>query len=181
MRKLLYSFIYKCILGWKYVVSVPFFDKCVICAAPHTTNYDLFVGKLFYGVIGKRASFLIKKEWFFFPFDVVMKLIGGIPVDRRHKTSLTQQMVEVFNKRRHFNLAITPEGTRQANADWKKGFYYIALEAKVPIVLIGIDYPSKTINATKYLMPNGDVDTQMNEIKHYFLQFKGRHPENFAI
>jgi 1-acyl-sn-glycerol-3-phosphate acyltransferase len=123
MRKLLYSFIYKCILGWKYVVSVPFFDKCVICAAPHTTNYyDLFVGKLFYGVIGKRASFLIKKEWFFFPFDVVMKLIGGIPVDRRHKTSLTQQMVEVFNKRRHFNLAITPEGTRQANADWKKGF-----------------------------------------------------------
>jgi 1-acyl-sn-glycerol-3-phosphate acyltransferase len=181
MRKELYNFIYKHVLGWKYKISVPKFDKCVICAAPHTTNYDLFIGKLFYGTIGKKANFLIKKEWFFFPMNYIFHLIGGIPVDRRHKTSLTEQMVRLFSKRKEFTLAITPEATRAANPNWKKGFYYIALEAKVPIVLIGIDYSTKTIAATKYLWANGDIESQMQEIKHYFTKFRGKHPERFAI
>jgi 1-acyl-sn-glycerol-3-phosphate acyltransferase len=181
MRKVLYGFIYTRILGWKYKVTVPSFDKCVICAAPHTTNYDLFIGKLFYGIIGRRAHFLMKKEWFFFPLGILFRLVGGIPVDRKHKTSLTEQMAETFERKKHFDLAITPEGTRSANPNWKKGFYYIALKAKVPIVLIGIDYETKMIIAAKYLWPNGDVDAQMDEIKHYFTQFKGKHPERFAI
>lgn len=181
MRKELYKFIYTHLLGWKYKINIPHFDKCVICAAPHTANSDLFMGKLFYGITGKRASFLMKKEWFFFPLGLIFRLIGGIPVDRSHKTSLTQQMVKVFSRRKRFNLAITPEATRSANPDWKKGFYYIAMSAKVPIVLIGIDYRTKTINATKYLWANGDVDGQLNEIKHYFIQFRGKHPERFAI
>jgi len=181
MRQRLYSFIYSFILGWKYRLSVPKFDKCVVCAAPHTTNSDLFIGKLFYGAIGKRASFLMKKEWFFFPIGFLMRLIGGIPVDRSHKTSLTEEMSQIFSRKKHFNLAITPEATRSANPNWKRGFYYIALKAKVPIVLVGIDYKTKTITASKYLWANGDVETQMNEIKRYFTQFKGKHPERFAI
>jgi 1-acyl-sn-glycerol-3-phosphate acyltransferase len=90
-------------------------------------------------------------------------------------------MAEVFNKRKKFTLAITPEGTRAANANWKKGFYYIALEAKVPILLAGIDYSTKTISVDKYITPNGDIESQMNEIKQYYTQFKGKYPERFAI
>ena len=51
MKKRLYSFIYYRLLGWKTNVTVPNYDKCVICAAPHTSNWDLFIGKLFYGAI----------------------------------------------------------------------------------------------------------------------------------
>ena len=78
-------------------------------------------------------------------------------------------------------MAITPEGTRKANPNWKKGFYYIALKAQVPIVLIGIDYSKKMISATKAIMPSGDIDKDMREIKLYFKDFQGKHPENFAL
>lgn len=91
MKKGLYSFIYYRLLGWKTNVTVPNYDKCVICAAPHTSNWDLFIGKLFYGAIGRKTSFMMKKEWFFFPLGLIFKAVGGIPVDRSRKSSLVDQ------------------------------------------------------------------------------------------
>ena len=181
MKKAIYSFIYYRLLGWKTNVTVPNYDKCVICAAPHTTNFDLFIGKLFYGALGRKTSFMMKKEWFFFPLGLIFKAVGGIPVDRGRKTSLVDQMVHHFNECKKFHLAITPEGTRKANPNWKKGFYYISLKAQVPIVSIGIDYEKKTISATKAIMPSGDINKDMREIKLYYKDFKGKHPENFAL
>lgn len=181
MKQQLCRFIYHRLLGWKTVITVPFYEKCVICAAPHTSNWDLLIGKLFYGSLGRRASFLIKKEWFFFPLNLVFKAMGGIPVNRGKKNSLVDQMARRFASCSRFNLAITPEGTRKANPEWKKGFYYIALQAQVPIMLFGIDYPSKTITCTKALVPTGDIEKDMREIKRYFMQFTGRHPEYFSV
>ena len=89
--------------------------------------------------------------------------------------------VHHFNECKKFHLAITPEGTRKANPNWKKGFYYISLKAQVPIVLIGIDYEKKTISATKAIMPSGDINKDMREIKLYYKDFKGKHPENSAL
>lgn len=101
-------------------VTVPKYDKCVVCAAPHTTNLDLFIGKLFYGAMGGKTSFMMKKEWFFFPLGLLFRAVGGIPVDRSRKTSLVEQMVHHFNTSKKFHLAITPEGTRKRNPNWKK-------------------------------------------------------------
>ena len=78
-------------------------------------------------------------------------------------------------------MAITPEGTRKANPNWKKGFYFIALKAQVPIVMIGIDYTTKTISATKAIMPSGDIEKDMREVKLYYKDFKGKNPKNFAL
>ena len=181
MKQQLCRFIYHRLLGWKTVVTVPFHEKCVICAAPHTSNWDLLIGKLFYGSLGRNASFMMKKEWFFFPLNLVLKAMGGIPVNRGKKNSLVDQMARRFASCSRFNLAITPEGTRKANPEWKKGFYYIALQAQVPIMLFGIDYPSKTITCTKAIMPSGGIEKDMREIKRYFMQFTGRHPEYFSV
>ena len=101
----------------------------MICAAPHTTNLDLFIGKLFYGALGRKTSFMMKKEWFFFPLGLFFKAVGGIPVDRSRKTSLVDQMVHHFAECKKFHLAITPEGTRKANPNWKKGFLLYRLES----------------------------------------------------
>lgn len=90
-------------------------------------------------------------------------------------------MAHKFAESKKFHLAITPEGTRKRNLNWKKGFYYIALKAQVPIVLVGIDYTTKTISSTKAIMPTGDIEKDMREIKLYFKDFKGKHPENFSI
>lgn len=181
MKQAVCRFIYFRLLGWKAEVSVPDFDKCIICAAPHTTNWDLFIGKLFISAIGRESGFMMKKEWFFFPLGIFFRWMGGIPVNRSKRTSLVDQAAQRIRESRKFHLAITPEGTRSANPNWKKGFYFIALKAEVPIVLIGIDYEKKCITAGKYLMPSGDVEKDMREIKLYFKQFKGKHPEKFDL
>ena len=180
MKRAISSFILR-LFGWTVEVDVPDYPKCVICVAPHTSNWDFFIGKLAYLSIGRYAGFMMKKEWFFFPLGIIFKAVGGIPVDRSRKTSLVDQMVHHFAECKKFHLAITPEGTRKANPNWKKGFYYISLKAQVPIVLIGIDYEKKTISATKAIMPSGDINKDMREIKLYYKDFKGKHPENFAL
>ena len=114
MKQEFCRFIYHRLLGWKTNVTVPFHDKCVLCAAPHTSNWDLLIGKLFYGSLGRDAHFMMKKEWFFFPLNLVFKAMGGIPVNRSKKNSLVDQMAGRFASTRQFNLAITPEGTRKA-------------------------------------------------------------------
>ncbi len=181
MKQSLCRFIYHDLLRWKAKVSVPDFKKCIICAAPHTTNWDLFMGKLFINAIGRKSGFLMKKEWFFFPFGAIFRRMGGIPVHRDKHTSMVDHLIRQVKKSDTFHLAITPEGTRSANPDWKKGFYYIALGAQIPIVLIGIDYEKRCIVADKYLMPSGDVDKDMRDIKLYFRNFKGKYPEKFDI
>ena len=59
--------------------------------------------------------------------------------------------------------------------------YFIASGANIPIVLIGIDYHKKCIYANKAVMPTGDIDKDMREIKLYFKDFKGKYPEKFDI
>lgn len=174
-------FIYYKVLGWKSEVTVSDFDKCINCAAPHTSNWDLLYGKLFINAIGRESGFLMKKEWFFFPLGYLFRWMGGIPVERNKRTSMVEAMVQRIKKMDKFHVAITPEGTRSPNPNWKKGFYYMALGAGIPIVLVGIDYEKKCITAGKYIIPTGDIDKDMREIKLYFKNFKGKHPEKFDI
>ncbi len=180
MMQAFFHFIYFKLMGWREEVTEPFHDKCVICVAPHTSNWDLFVGKVYWCAKGRKACFMMKKEWFFFPLGLIFRAMGGIPVDRSKKTSLVDQMAERFRQSEKFNLTITPEGTRKPNPDWKKGFYYIALKAGVPIQLIAFDYERKLISYTRCFTPTGDFDHDIVEIKSYFKDFKGKHPENFA-
>lgn len=181
MKKALFGFIYHKVLGWKSVVNVPDFDKCIICAAPHTSNWDLFIGKLFYGAIGRDAGFMMKKDWFFWPLGPIFRWMGGIPVYRDKKTSLVDNVIQLANKSEKFHLAITPEATRKANPNWKRGFYFIAKGAGIPIVLAGIDFSKKTITLGKAFTPTDDIEKDMREIKLFFKDFKGKHPDNFSI
>lgn len=180
MSRRLCSFLLFKVMGWKVEVTVPMDEKYIIALAPHTSNYDFFLGVLYSRAKGFRCDFLMKKEWFFWPLGVLMRYLGGIPVDRSKKMSMTDQLAAVAKERDIFHLCVTPEGTRSRTTEWKKGFYYIALKAGLPILLYGVDYPSKTIRCTEAVIPNGDVDGQMAFIKSYFKDFTGRHPEKFA-
>lgn len=182
LKTLFCKFVYHKILHWKAEVSVPDFKKCIICAAPHTSNLDLIMGKLFIGAVGRKSGFMMKKEWFFWPLGSIFRAMGGIAVNRSKRNgSLISETVNKANESEIFQVAITPEGTRKANPRWKKGFYNIALEAKLPIVLLGIDYKRKLVSATRYLIPSGDYEADIAEIKAFFCQFTARHPAQFAI
>ncbi|WP_165020754.1 MULTISPECIES: 1-acyl-sn-glycerol-3-phosphate acyltransferase [unclassified Dysgonomonas] len=178
--KAICKFILKSI-GWKIVGLTDIPDKCVICVAPHTSNWDLPLGLVIYTSMGKHASFLIKKDWFFFPMNLIFKAIGGVPVDRSKNTSLIEQMTDLYNSNEKFQLAVTPEGTRKHNKEWKKGFYYIALAAKVPIVVAAFDYKKKEADFKKIIIPTGDVEADILEIKAFYKGVTPRHPEKFAL
>lgn len=167
------------LFGWKIGPVGESFDKCVICVAPHTSNWDFVLGELFYGAIGRKAKFLIKKEWYVFPLNLLFHAVGGIPIDRSKRTSTTEQMVDEFQKRDAFQLAITPEGTRKKTEDWKKGFYYIALEANVPILPAYIDYELKEIGFMDAFYPTGDAEGDIKLIQSLYKNKIGRHPEKF--
>ena len=166
-------------MGWTTNVTESHPDKYIICLAPHTSNWDFIIGQLYNGAEGLGSNFMMKKEWFFWPIGPLFKRLGGIPVWRDKKTSLTDNLAETAKNVKTFRLCITPEGTRSPNPEWKKGFYFIALKAEIPILLYGVDYEKRLIECTKTIIPNGDVDTQMHEIKQYFSKFKGKKPENF--
>ena len=160
--------------GWTTHITVPYRDKCIICVAPHTSNWDFIIGELVYGAAGRRAGFLMKKEWFFWPLGPMFRKLGGIPVARSKKMSLTDQLVQTAREADYFNLAVTPEGTRSLNTKWRRGFYYIALGAGIPIQLYAIDGKSKRVECTKEIVPTGDVDADMRDIMDYYRAYEGR-------
>ena len=168
-------------MGWTADVTEDHPDKFIICLAPHTSNWDFILGLLYSRSIGMKINFLMKKEWFFWPLGPIFKSLGGIPVYRQKKTSMTDAMAETAKKADQFRLCITPEGTRSKTAEWKKGFYFIALKAGLPILLYGVDYEKKLISCKKTVIPMGDLETDMRDIKLYFKDFKGKKPENFTI
>lgn len=179
MKKKISQFILK-IMGWKIGNVISEIPKCVIAVAPHTSNQDFIMGKLAYTALGRTANFLIKKSWFVFPFNLFFNSIGGIPVDRDRRTSITEKMAVEFEKRDKFQLALTPEGTRKRVKKWKKGFYFIALKAEVPIVLVALDYGTKTVSFLDTFYPTGDFDSDIKIIRSKYNHIEAKNPKNFV-
>ncbi|MCI6338315.1 MAG: 1-acyl-sn-glycerol-3-phosphate acyltransferase [Prevotella sp.] len=168
-------------MRWKTDITEAHPEKYIICIAPHTSNWDFIIGQLYAGAESVSCNFLMKKEWFFWPMGIMMRKLGGIPVWRSKHTSMTDNLAQTARDMKTFHLAVTPEGTRSANPEWKKGFYFIALKANLPILLYGIDFEKKIIVCRKTIIPNGDVEKQMAEVKDYYKDFKGKNPDNFAL
>lgn len=167
--------------GWTVRVTVPDFAQCIICVAPHTTNWDFILGKLAYASVGRKAGFLMKSSWFFFPLGIFFRAIGGIPVERKNKRfSLTDFLIEKFKTEPTLTLAITPEGTRSRVSEWHTGFLHIAYSANIPIVLGVIGGGTKSILVTELFKPTGNADADMVEIKKYYSQFTAIYPDRFT-
>ncbi|MBK7173019.1 MAG: 1-acyl-sn-glycerol-3-phosphate acyltransferase [Bacteroidales bacterium] len=168
--------------GWKISGSMPSsLKKCIVVMAPHTSNWDFFIGWLGFNVLGLKSKYLIKKEAFFFPLGTIVRKIGGIPVDRGKSTNIILQITELFKERNELILTVTPEGTRSLNRNWKKGFYTIALHANVPIVLGFLDYKKKIGGLGPIIMVTGDFEKDMEMIEAFYADKTARFPENFNL
>lgn len=166
--------------GWTVDISVPDYDKCIICVAPHTSNWDFVLGKLAYASVGRKAGFLMKEAWFVWPLGYFFKAVGGIPVPKKRGGKLTDYIIERFQKMPHMHLAVTPEGTRSKVTQWRTGFLRIAMGADVPIVLGAIDARTKHVYVVSEFIPTGDIEADMRSIKDYYRNFSGIRPEKFS-
>lgn len=165
--------------GWKIDEHVPNgVDKAVVVMGPHTSNWDFVIGKIAFAHYKVNAKFLIKKDLFFFPLGFILKAMGGVPVDRKRNNNITDQAVKYFEENDKCFMVFTPEGTRAYQPKWKKGFYYIAEQAKVPIYIGYIDYKRKIGGFHSLFVPTGDVEADMKYIQNILSEYTGKVPEN---
>lgn len=180
MYKRFSKFILK-LFGWKFQENVSVVKKAVILTAPHTSSWDFVWGKLYFGAIGISPKIIIKKDFFIFPLGFFLKLMGGIPLDRKNqKSKLFVEILEYFKNKNELLLIITPEGTRKKRKKWKRGFYEIAVKAKVPIYIGKLDYGRKEITAGELFFPSGDYEKDLKEIQLQYKNVSGKHPDQFA-
>lgn len=165
--------------GWKVEGDFPEGKKFVVIAAPHTSMWDFVWGRLYYNTIKKSVKFMIKEKYFFFPLGIWIKSLGAIPVKNGRGVGLVKQMVHEFEVRDEFFLTITPEATRKRVRRWKKGFYHIAVESQVSIVLGFIDYRNKTLGIKTSIKPSGDEKADLEKIRLIYADVAAKHPENY--
>lgn len=181
MLKSISQFILK-LSGWSVRVEPhQIYQRCVLIMAPHTSNWDFVFGRLALWAFGLKASFLIKKEAFFFPFGPLLSIMGGLPVDRAQSKKVVWQIAMLLSKSKEMVLVITPEGTRSLRREWKKGFYYISSMAEVPIALAYLDYEKKEAGIGGILYPSEDYKRDMAKIYDFYKDFTAKHPEKFNL
>lgn len=173
MIQRLYKTIYRQ-LGWKVVGKVPDVPKMVLIGAPHTSWHDFYMGLLFRKVINREVNFIGKKELFNPLTSWYFKSVGGIPLDRTSGQGKVEVIANLFKQRDELILAISPEGTRKSVKEWKTGFYYIALAAKVPILPMGFDYKNKTHILFDLFYPTGNVDEDIKHIRALYAGIEGK-------
>ena len=169
------------IFGWKVEGKMPDLKKCVVIAAPHTSNFDFVFGVLYAFSQGLNVKFLIKKEAFFFPMKYLLNSLGGIPVDRKKNTNVVEQVSEKIKKSKKFVLVLAPEGTRKKTKKWRSGFFYIAKTADIPIVVAYLDYQKKIVGFKNIIKADREFDEQINEIKKLYKGIVPKYPEMFTL
>ena len=164
-------------LGWKVVGELPSdLKKCIFLGAPHTSNWDGILGVCATKIWGINMKFLVKKEIFFFPLGSIIKFFGGVPLDRSGAKGTVGEVVRIFKEHDSFFLGITPEGTRSYSPEWKKGFYYIAQEANIPILTAFVDFTDKEVGLGPTIIPKGDIDGDIEKMKAFFRTKRGKYP-----
>jgi 1-acyl-sn-glycerol-3-phosphate acyltransferase len=168
-------------VGWRVEGKLPEVPKYVLIGAPHTSNWDfvLFLGVIFH--LKANAKFMGKAELFHGPFSWFFYWCGGVPVDRKKSQGLVEQMAEASERSEKFILTIAPEGTRHYVSEWKMGFYHIAKNAGIPIVMAIVDGRNRTVRVGQVFQPTENMEADIKAIKGFFEGIAGINPKQKYI
>lgn len=168
--------------GWRLGPNIPAeIKKCVVIAAPHTSNWDFLyaLGALY--LFGVPVKYLAKKELFRWPLKFILTSTGGIPIDRSKNSGMVDAAIKKFNESDELVLMIAGEGTRGKVQKWKSGFYHVALGAGVPLMLAYLDYAKKEAGFGEPIYLSGDKEKDAALIKAFYADKTARYPENFSL
>ena len=166
--------------GWQLQGDWPNLNKAVLVAAPHTSNWDGIM------MLAAAASYRVRLRWMGKksltegPFGGIIKALGCVPIDRSASHDLVKAMGQAFAASAHMILAIPPEGTRSLTRQWKTGFYHIAMQAQVPIIVTVLDFGTKTIRIAAVIHPSGNYDSDLALILGYYDGAMGKNVAQFA-
>jgi 1-acyl-sn-glycerol-3-phosphate acyltransferase len=161
--------------GWRLEGTLPDVAKVILVGAPHSSFWDGVWGMLMKTALGLRIGIMIKAELFRGPLGWLLRKLDAIPVQRKRAFGVVEQMVRHFADSDALWLGITPEGTRRAVVRWRSGFWQIARGAQVPVLLVYLDYPSKTIGLGPLWHMGPDLDAEMARIRAFYAPYRGKH------
>jgi len=166
---------------WRFSGHPSLPPKFVAIGAPHTSNWDFFYMLMIAWQSKRKAYWIGKHTLFKPPFGFFMRFLGGIPVDRGAPQNTVEQILLEMQKKDEFFLVITPEGTRDPVEFWKSGFYHIAREAGIPIVLGYADYQAKECGLGPLFYPTDDIEKDFQHIREFYAPIQGKFQELFNI
>jgi len=166
--------------GWKLLFRPLPGPRGICVIYPHTSNWDFMVGLFGKWALDLPFRWLAKDSLFKSPLGKWFRAMGGEPVERGTPSGTIRTQAARMNAADWYWVGITPEGTRSYRPHWKSGFYHLALEAKVPLVLVYIDYPNKTLSLVDHVELSGDQETDLAQIRAGFEGHLGLYPEKAA-
>lgn len=173
MFNFLFKFLFK-LAGWKLVGQFPkHIKKSILIVAPHAQSVDFPVGIGARAAIGVKMGFLGKKELFEGLFGWMFYWLGGYPVDRSSNNQVVKAVTTLYNSKEELHLVIAPEGTRKDVDKLKMGFYFIAKNSEIPIVMIGFDYAIKGIVISDPFYTTNDSHADLKQIALFFDKIGG--------
>ncbi|WP_370480192.1 1-acyl-sn-glycerol-3-phosphate acyltransferase [Tamlana flava] len=179
--KWLAKLIYFKILGWRITGNTNFskdsIKKVVIIAVPHTSWHDFYIGILLRAVVGIKTNFIGKESLFVFPIGWFLRKLGGSPVNRKHNENKVEALVKLFQDNDEFRIALAPEGTRKKVSTWRTGFYFIAKQANVPIIMFTLDFDNKQNKVSQPFYPTDNQVADFEYMHRFFKGVKGKIPE----
>lgn len=164
------------LVGWEATGSFPNIPKYILVGAPHTSNWDFPLTMLLMFAKGVRFNWIGKASLFHWPFGGLFHRLGGIPVKRDRTTNFVHQIVETFERSSHLIIAISPEGTRSLVTRWRTGFYYMAMSAKVPLVLGFVDYKRRQVGVGPVVFPSSDIEETFAQLRLFYADKTGKYP-----
>lgn len=159
--------------GWRLVGEAPEVARCVIIFAPHTSSWDLPLLLAVREAFGRPVAYLAKHTLFRFPLGGLLRASGAIPVDRTERNALVSKLAQAFRERPSLWLALSPEGTRDRTDHWKSGFYHVAREAGVPLLLAFIDSSRRECGLGGLVALTGDVEADMERVRTFYADKRG--------
>lgn len=168
-------------LGWTSVGGPMEGKKAIVLGVPHTSIWDFPISYLFYAQFGRVGHIMVKKEFFFWPLGPILRLFGGVPVDRSHATATIKSIIKTMNESEEFHLAIAPEGTRKPVARWKTGYHLIARETGARVYVGYYDWGKKVVTVGKEWQLTDDPVADTKAIQQYYatLNLQGKHKDQY--
>lgn len=167
------------LLGWKIKGAIPhYLRKYIIVVIPHTSNWDFPLGLLVRAATGLKVKFVAKDSLFRFPFGWIFRALGGYPVVRSRNTNFVEAVAAIFESKEAFCVCLTPEGTRSRVEQLKTGFYYMAREAEVPIVMVRFDYGPREVTFAEPIRADQPYEQVLEQMRSFFAPAQGKVPEN---
>jgi 1-acyl-sn-glycerol-3-phosphate acyltransferase len=165
--------------GWHLAGMLPEHPRLVVIVAPHTSNWDFFIGLATKLALGLDVTWLGKHTLFLGPWAPLLRWLGGIPVNRRAPQGLLPELIARLKGRSNFLLALAPEGTRSRVSRWKSGFHVIALETGALIAPVALDFPSREVRFGPAFTPSVDFAADLRQLQRFYADVTPRHPDNF--